>query len=91
MGTCSEAMCRIGNQQEAGYHNKIAGRGDRGLGEALEVIFWLLSHHVGLLRWSCVASRARLQPKGQAVIHDFGETISKVVSVSGACLWCLWD
>lgn len=42
MGRFREAMCRIGNQQKGGYHNKTADREDKGISEAPKVI--LASH-----------------------------------------------
>lgn len=65
MGMCREAMCRIGNQQEGGHHNKIANRQDKEFVEASKVILRLTIHHLGPLRLSHVASRAGLQPKGR--------------------------
>lgn len=64
MGRFREAMCRAGNQQKGGYHNKTADREDKGISEAPKLIFSLPIHHVGPLRLSRVASRMRLQPKG---------------------------
>lgn len=64
MWRCTEALCRIENQQEGGYHRKIAGTQDKGLVDAPKAIFGPPTHHLGPLRSPCVASRAGLQPKG---------------------------
>lgn len=78
-------MCKIGKQQEVGYHNKIANRQDKEFVEAAKVILWLPIHHLGHSDCHMLPPEQDYSPKREAAIHAFNTSIFDLVKVSCIC------